>query len=407
MGTRYAIGIAVFMLGFSCACTPMGGLSTSNKDGNTPMELVVSANDGKQLERGQGPQNRTPDSVAVIDFTHYPPKTLGIVAAPAGLVGPPVSVAVSRDQRLALVTASGKVDPSDVTKLVPDDSLSVVDISSPAHPRVTQSLHTGLGAEGVAINQPATLALVTNTNEGTVSVFSIAGGKLTPAGKINLDAGSRPASAEFLPDGKTALVVCLGSSKIARLLIDGANVTKAGEITLDAKSASLALPVQGGHFAIVNGTGPPPANGAATAARGTTRDNKVSIVDLSSGKIVTTTDIGAGDEYIGLSPDGVYLEATVTNGSHNAPTAPDFHDFGLMKVFRVSDASIIPVAEVETGHWCQGAIWSNDNRTILLQCATEKEIEVFHFDGKVLSRDQSATIKFDADPSGIATATSH
>ena len=78
-----------------------------------------------------------------------------------------------------------------------------------------------------------------------------------------------------------------------------------------------------------------------------------------------------------------------------------------MKVFRVSDASIIPVAEVETGHWCQGAIWSNDNRTILLQCATEKEIEVFHFDGKVLSRDQSATIKFDADPSGIATATSH
>jgi DNA-binding beta-propeller fold protein YncE len=318
-----------------------------------------------------------------------------------------VSVAVSIDQKLALVTASVKVDPSNANKLIPDDSLSVIDISSPTHPAVVQSLHTGAGAEGVAINRAGTLALVTNTNEGTVSVFSIARRQLAPLGKIMLEVGSRPTSAEFLANGKTALVVCPGSSKIVRLSIDGTKVTKAGETNLEAKNASLALPIKDGSLVIVNGTGPAPPNGAPRASHGALRDNKVSIVDLSTGKIVTTTDIGPGDEYIGLSPDGNYLEATVPNGSHSAPTAPGFHDFGLIKIFQVSDASITPVAEAKTGHWCQGAVWSNDGHVILLQCATEKEIEVFRFDGKKLAEDFSANLKFAADPSGIATSTSH
>lgn len=407
METRCRFAICVFALSFSYACAGEGELSPAATSGNGRLQLVVSANDGKQLERGEVPQNRTPDSAAVINFTGYPPKILGMVAAPAGIIGPPVSVAVSLDQKLALVTASVKVDPSDANKLIPDDSLSVINISSPTHPMVIQSLHTGPGAEGAAINRAGTLALITNTNEGTVSVFSIVGRRLVSLGKIMLGAGSRPASAEFLANGKTALVVCLGSSSIVRLSIDGTIVTKAGEVTLDAKNASLAIPIKDGGFVVVNGTGPAPANGAPAGSRGAIRDNKVSIVDLSSGKIVTTTDIGAGDEYIGLSPDGNYLEATVANGSHTAPTAPDFHDFGLIKVFRVDNLSINPLAEAKTGHWCQGAIWSNDDHTILLQCATEKEIEVFRFDGKTLTKDPSATLKFEADPSGIATSTSH
>jgi len=404
METLYRFAICAFAVSVCCACTSGEPRLLSFDHDGQQLRLVVSANDGKQLERGQGPQDRTADSVAVIDFTQYPPKTLGTVLAPAGLIGPPVSVAVSIDQKLALVTASVKVDPSDANKLIPDDSLSVIDISSPTHPAVVQSLHTGAGAEGVAINRAGTLALVTNTTEGTVSVFSIARRQLMPLSKIMLEAGSRPASAEFLANGKIALVVCQGSSKIVRLSIDGTKVIKVGETSLDAKNPSLALPIKDGSLVIVNGNGPARPKGTA---RPTLRDNKVSIVDLSTGKIVSTTDLGPGDENIGLSPDGRYLEATVTNGSHSASAAPDFHDFGLMKIFRVNNASITPVAEAKTGHWCQGAIWSDDDHAILLQCATEKEIEVFHFDGKNLTQDFGANLKFAADPVGIATSTSH
>src|SRR6185312_3314080 len=106
MKMRYRFAMCAFAVSVCCACTSgEPGLLSSGHEGQR-LRLVVSANDGKQLERGQGPQDRTADSVAVIDFTRYPPKTLGTVLAPAGLIGPPVSVAVSIDQKLALVTAT-------------------------------------------------------------------------------------------------------------------------------------------------------------------------------------------------------------------------------------------------------------------------------------------------------------
>jgi len=62
------------------------------------------------------------------------------------------------------------------------------------------------------------------------------------------------------------------------------------------------------------------------------------------------------------------------------------------------------VAEADTGHNCQGTTFSDDNKTVLMQCATEKDIEVFHFDGTSLTRDQGATLTFDSRPGAIATA---
>jgi DNA-binding beta-propeller fold protein YncE len=49
--------------------------------------------------------------------------------------------------------------------------------SSP--PRVVQQLGAGEGASGVALAPDGTLALVANRAEGTVSIFSIDGTRLT------------------------------------------------------------------------------------------------------------------------------------------------------------------------------------------------------------------------------------
>ena len=40
---------------------------------------------------------------------------------------------------------------------------------------------------------------------------------------------------------------------------------------------------------------------------------------------------------------------------------------------------------------------------ILQQCATEREIMVFRFDGHTLTRDTSATLTFESRPGAIAT----
>jgi DNA-binding beta-propeller fold protein YncE len=193
-------------------------------------QLAVSANDGKAvLVDGVNsvPANPPPDTVTVIDLSTIPPKVLAELQAPASVVGPPLSVAVARDESFALVTGASKVDPSDPKKTVPDDKLTVVDLKS-SPPKVSAQLQAGKGAAGVSINRAGTLALVANRSEGTVSVFSIAGTTLTPVRKINLgDEKSGPSHVAITPDGKTALVTRDGDNKISVLSIDGTNVEDA------------------------------------------------------------------------------------------------------------------------------------------------------------------------------------
>src|SRR3954464_14632137 len=190
-------------------------------------EIVVTANDGKMvLENGNAVARKQPlpDTVSGIELTDGALKLLGEVPAPASVVGPPPSVAIAPDGAFALVTGAMKVDPADPTKAVPDDKLSVIDLRS-SPPKVLATLQAGAGAAGVSINRAATLALVANRNEGTVSVFTISGNTLSPAGKIALgDAKSGPSHAMFSRDGTTALVTRDGDHRIAVLSVDGSKV---------------------------------------------------------------------------------------------------------------------------------------------------------------------------------------
>jgi DNA-binding beta-propeller fold protein YncE len=191
-------------------------------------QLAVSANDNKAvLVNGVNsvPDNPAVDTVSIIDLSAKPPKVIGEVKAPTSVVGPPQSVAVSRDESYALVTGAMKVDPADAKKTTPDNKLSVIDLKAKP-PAVIQTLEAGPGATGVSINRAGTLALVANRNEGTVSVFTIAGNKLTAAGKVQLgDAKSGPSHVAFLADDKRALVTRDGDHRISVLTIDGDKVS--------------------------------------------------------------------------------------------------------------------------------------------------------------------------------------
>src|SRR6266446_1763274 len=147
-------------------------------------QLAVSSNDGKAvLVNGVNtvPPNPADDTVTIIDLGASPPKVVGELKAPSSVVGPPQNVAIAPDESIALVSANMKLDPADPKKLVPDNRLSVIDLKAKP-PAVIATLETGLAPAGVAINRAATLALVANRGEGTVSIFTISGQQLTPAG---------------------------------------------------------------------------------------------------------------------------------------------------------------------------------------------------------------------------------
>ncbi len=359
-------------------------------------EIAVSANDGKMmLDNGVAKVRKDPlpDSVSIIELSGGAPRIIAELPVPASVVGPPSSVAVASDESFALVTGAMKVDPADPTKAIPDDKLTVIDLKS-SPPKVLATLQAGAGAAGVSINRAGTLALVANRSEGTVSVFTISGNTLSPAGKITLgDAKSGPSHPMFSRDGTTALVTRDGDNRIAVLSVDGAKV----EYTKRDLSAGMR-PYQidstaNGDIAIVG-----------TIGAGSGDADTMSLIDMRTKpvRVVNTVTVGQTPEGLKISPDGAHVAVTVMNGSNKPKNSPFFNDFGLLKIYRISGTELTPVTEAQVGHWCQGIAWSKDSKTVLAQCMVENEIATFGFDGKTLTK--TAPIAMKVSPAGIRTA---
>src|SRR2546428_2976157 len=140
-------------------------------------QIAVSANDNKVVSLNgvvTVVPNAPPDTVAIIDLKASPPRVIAEVQAPVSVVGPPLSIAVTPDESLALVTASNKVDPSDPTKQAPDNRVTVIDLKANP-PKLLATLEAGNGAAGTFPNRPGALARRSHLVDGTVSVFTIQG----------------------------------------------------------------------------------------------------------------------------------------------------------------------------------------------------------------------------------------
>ena len=359
-------------------------------------QIAVSANDNKAvLVNGATvvPDNPAPDTVTIIDLNASPPKVIGEVNAPTSVVGPPQSVAISKDESYALVTGAFKIDPTDPKKVVPNDALSVIDLKANP-PAVIATLHAGKGAAGVSIDRAGTLALVANRNEGTVSVFTISGNTLSPAGKIDFgNAESGPCHAAFTPDGKMAIVTRDGDHKISILSVDGNTVTETKKFMVGGyRPYGIEISARG-DIALVGNQG----GGQGDA-------DTVSVIDLKANppRVVDTISVGQTPEGVAMSGDGAYLAVTVMNGSNRAKTHPTFNDFGLLQVYSIDGTKLAKIDEAKVGHWCQGAAWSKDNKTVVIECMVEKNLQIFSFDGHSLKA--AGTIALSGGGAGLRTA---
>jgi DNA-binding beta-propeller fold protein YncE len=360
-------------------------------------QLAVSSNDNKvTLNNGvvKVVPNPAPDTATIIDLGATPPRVVAEISVPGSVVGPPLSVAIAPDQGLALITSSMKIDPADRTKQVPDNRLSVVDLRA-SPPAVIATLEAGKGAAGVSINRQGTLALVANRAEGTVSVFTIQGKNVAPAGIVRIaDDKSGPSHVAFTPDGKTALLTRDGDSMISILAVDGTKV----EYTKRDLSAGLrpyGMDISAdGSVAVV-----------ANIGRGGGDNDTVSVIDLRASpiRVVETVTVGQTPEGIILSPDGKLCAVQVMNGS-NKPRESPFHAAnGKLLLYRVEGTRLVPLAAAWVGRWSQGIAFSADSRTILVQNMVEKEIQIFRWDGSAL-QDTGQRIKTNGGPAAIRTA---
>ena len=369
-------------------------------------EIAVSANDGKQMRPGDTVTKPEPDSISVLRISDGQVRLLGSVAAPAAMIGPPASVAVAKNSKFALVTSCQQLDG---TNLIPNDVVSVVDLSAPNNPHVVQTAHAGPGASGISISPDGKLALVANTEDNTISIFTISGEHIAKAGQVQLASGARPTDVVFTPDGKNAVAVAQRTSSLVVLSVHGTDVKETGKSFSSGRMPYGAVVTHDGKYVINTNLGG--ANDAPAAPRrpggggGMSHQGTVAMSDLATGNVVSSVVVGPTPEHVALSGDGRYIAVVVANGTASVRSDPKFNTvLGLLKIFSVGGGTLTPVAQADTGHWCQGATFSRDNKTVLLQCAAEREIEVFKFNGTTLEQDKAATIAMGARPGAISTA---
>lgn len=359
-------------------------------------QIAVSANDNKAvLVNGANvvPDNPAADTVTIIDMNAKPPKVIGEVKAPTSVVGPPQSVAISRDESFALVTGAIKVDPADPKKTTADNRVSVIDLKAKP-PAVIATVEAGAAPSGLSINPAGTLALVANRNDGTVSIFTIANKTLTAAGKVDFgNPKSGPSHVAFMPDGKTALVTRDGDHRISVLSVDGNKVEDTKKFMVAGfRPYSISISPKGTVAVLSNQGG----------GQGDT--DLLSVIDLKVNppRIVDTIAVEQIPEGVTMSPDGNYVAAIMQNGSNKSSSHPNYHKGSVLSIFRINGTKLTLAAKAEFGAWGQGVVWSKDGKTLLAQSMADKSIDVFSFDGKALKK--TGNIKVNGGAAGIRTA---
>jgi DNA-binding beta-propeller fold protein YncE len=368
---------------------------------------AVSSNDNKQfLDNGVLSVLPAPvkeDTVSFIDLSTTPPKLAFELQAPGSSNGPPLSVAVTPTESLALVTAPMKLDPANPTKAIPDNRITVIDMKV-TPPKVIATVTAGDSPSGISISRDGKLALVANRNAGTLSVLSIAGKVVTNVGTVPVaDLAKKPvpeskstASVAISPDGKLAIATNDGDSRMTLLKIEGTTVTRVKDFWAGIRPYSVDI-ASNGKFAIVANVG---------GAQGDV--DTVSLIDLEvtaplTPHVVDTISVGLTPEGMKISPDSTYAVVVLENGTNKGPSFPFYSTKGKMVVVKIEGKTLKRGPEIDIGQWCQGAAFTADSKSILVGCMVSKDVQVFSYDGHTL-KDTGTHIALSGGSAAIRTA---
>jgi DNA-binding beta-propeller fold protein YncE len=351
-------------------------------------DLVVVAVDNHSVNTNgvmRPPKNPAPDLLAIVDVKSYPPKLVGTVEAPTSVVGAPTAVWIAPDESWAIITAATKIDPQDPTKIIDDNRVSVIDLKA-SPPKVTQTIEAGKGANDISVSPDGSLALVTNRNEGTLSVFTVSNKQLTAAGKVDLgNLKSMPSSLKFLPDGKTALVALYGDDAIGVLRISGSAVTLDKQRIVTGVNPYTMDITADGKLAVVGNMGGGGDGGICT----------VSLIDLTPGLFRTadTFAVPSSPEGIKLSPDGKFVAVASVDGTTKPSNSPVYHDHGQLWMLAIDGKQLKPIAKGKTGRWSQGIAFSKDGHTVMVESMIDHGLDVFRWNGTTLTPGPTIDVK--------------
>jgi DNA-binding beta-propeller fold protein YncE len=353
-------------------------------------KVSFDANTGKTITHPAGK-----DTVSIIDIADpTKPKIVANLPLMNTITGPPVNLAITPDQHLALVANSlDWVKAGDGWKGVPNNKIYVIDLTvSP--PAQIATIEAGRQASGMAINRAGTLALVANRADDSVTVLAIDGKTVKPVGTVSV--ATKPTAAVPKPppalptavaitaDGKRALVAKGGANRVGLLDIDGQKVTYA---QVDGKNYDMAtglnpLNVQitpDGKLAIVNNIG-----GGQDGQVDT-----VGIIDLEANpsRVIDQVVVGDGPEGLAMSPAGGFAASLILNGTGGTPKSAFFrHEHSYVALLKIDGKTVRKVAQADVGGLAEGIAFSPDGRFLYVGNFVDGNIDVLRLDGDALTK---------------------
>ena len=362
-----ALGAVTTMVG--CASAP----ATPGK-----RALMVVGNDEKQSWNDAGGVVLAApgrDSVQILDIGSDPmaPKTLVTLPLMNTIAGPPVNLAITPDERLAIVANSlNVIDDAGTLKQVPDNRLWVIDLTTEP-PRLIDTVAVGRQPSGLSINRAGTLALVANRADNSISVLRIAGKKLELIDTVAM--GESVSHVAFTPDGKRALATKFPSHKVAMLSVDGEKVSYAKydmnvglwpynvDITPDGK---LALTADNGNSGASDG-----------------QIDTVSVIDMEATppRVIDKVVIGDGPEGLAISPTGQMAVAIILRGSNSSKSAYFYNASGSVAAMRIEGKKVTKTNEIVVGGLPEGVVFSDDGRYLYVGNFITQDLSILRVEG--------------------------
>ena len=360
-------------------------------------DLMIIGNDEKIVFDAEG--NRAvaapgKDTISIVDISdREAPKIVVSIPLMNSIFGPPVNLAITPDERLAIVANSVDwVQDGTSWKPAPDNKLYVFNLktSPPSH---IGTVEIGKQPSGLAINRAGDLALVANRADKSISVLSIQGNEVKLIDTVAM--GDEVASVAFTPDGKRALVTKFAAHKIALLAIEGQKVTYAKQ----------DMPVGLWPYNIdvtPNGKiGISADNGNSGAPDG--HVDTVSIIDLEQQppRVVDRVVVGDAPEGFAISPKGDVAVAVLLGGA-SVPKTMWFNTKrnGSLAVLKIDGKKVTKVGEVEVGGLPEGVVFSPDGKYLYVGNYTDRDVSILKVDGTKIT-DTGKKLKLPGQPASM------
>ena len=349
--------------------------------GPAAAELMIIGNDEKVMFDDNGtPTFSAPgkDTVSIVDISNREaPRIVANLPLMNSIFGPPTNLAITPDERLALVANSMSwVQDGAAWKAVPDTKLYVIDlkVSPPTHIATVQ---VGKQPSGLAISKAGDLALVTNRADSSITVLSIQGDQVKVADTVSI--GEQVAAVAFAPDGKRAFAAKFPNHKVAVLEISGQKVTYAKtdmpvgqwpynlDVTPDGK---LALTADNGN-----------------GGRSDGHIDTVSVIDLEATppRVIDRVVVGEAPEGFVISPTGQIAVAMLLNGNDAPKNAWFYRPKGKVAVLKIDGKKVTKVGEVEVGGLPEGAVFSADGKYLYVGNFIDRDVSILKVDGSTVT----------------------